>query len=119
MPPPCRCSTPGSAPVTTGRTVDVQRDVVAVEPADDLDAALDALDFWHASHERAEQPLEALLGRRNELEQVLERRGRVDRRGRGRVGRPERRHRGDHPRVGPRVVPQGHVGRTQTSGKHR
>ena len=89
-----------------GRTVDVERDVVAVEPPDDLDAAFDALDVWHATHERVEQPLEALLGRRHAFEEVLERRRRVDRRGRGRVGRPERLHRRDHPRIGTRVVAQ-------------
>ena len=55
-----------------GRTVDVEGHVVAVEALDDLDTAFDALDLWHAGHERAEQALEALLGRRHELEKVLE-----------------------------------------------
>ena len=55
MPPPCRCSTPGSRTLDAGRPVEVERDVVAVEALDDLDAPFDAGDRRHAGDDGGEQ----------------------------------------------------------------
>ena len=98
--------------------MDEERDVVAVDAPDHLDRAGDALDGRQVGDHRAEQALEALLGRGDELEQPLERRGRVDRRLRLRVDEPEHLERRHHPRVGARVLPQRHVGLAEAAGKH-
>jgi hypothetical protein len=90
-------------------TVDVQRDVVPVDAADDLDRALDARHRRHAGDDGAEQGLEALLGGGHVLEQVLDRRVPAHRRRSRRVAEPVGLHRRDHARVGARVVTQHHA----------
>ena len=61
-----------------GRPVDVQIDRVAVDSFDRLGRSLDAFDRRHGLEQCAEQPLEARLGHRDDLEHHLPRRSAVD-----------------------------------------
>ena len=86
-----------------GRAVHEDGHIVAVETGDDLDAALDTGHRWQARDEAGEKSLEALLGLGDVGQQLVERRRRVERE-RLRLAEAERLHRGDHPRIGSRVL---------------
>ena len=99
------------------RAVHEHGHIVAIDTGDDLDAALDTGHRRQAGDETGEQSLEALLGLGDVGQQLVERRRRVERE-RLRLAEAKRLHRGDHPRIGSRVLAQRHRRRAEAPGQN-